>query len=137
MARWNKRPAGYGWDRLRGAAGPEQSRNASIAVPIVAERQRFPDFAAINNAALPVLPALVARWLPDGRQQGCEWVARNPRRVDRRPGSFRVNLRTGRWADFALADVRGGDPVSLAAYLSHQSQCDAARALAKMLGVPP
>ncbi len=115
MARWNKRPADYGWDRLCGAAGPEQSRNASIAVPIVAERQRFPDFAAINNAALRVLPALVARWLPDGRQQGYEWVARNPRRVDRRPGSFRVNLRTGRWADFALEAVSKGVewPVSM------------------------
>ena len=38
-------------------------------------------------------------------------------------------------ADFALADVRGGDPVSLAAYLSGRSQSDAARALADMLGV--
>ena len=115
--------------------GDKQSGNATVAFCTVAERRGFPDFAAINNAALPVLPALVVRWLPDGRRQGCEWVARNPCRVDRRPGSFRVNLQTGRWADFALEDVRGGDPVSLAAYLSGQSQSDAARALADMLGV--
>ena len=81
------------------------------------------------------LPALVERWLPDGRREGREWTARNPLRVDRRLGSFRVNLKTGRWADFALPDARGGDPVSLAAYLSGCSQSEAARALARMLGV--
>ena len=43
-------------------------------------------------------------------------MARNPTRPDRRPGSFKINLTTGRWADFATGD-RGGDPVSLAAYL--------------------
>ena len=41
----------------------------------------------------------------------------NPTRPDRRAGSFKVNLRTGRWADFATGD-KGGDAVSLAAYLS-------------------
>jgi hypothetical protein len=65
---------------------------------------------------------------------GHEWVARNPTRADRKPGSFRVNLRTGRWADFATGDA-GGDPVSLAAYLSGTGQAEAARALADMLGV--
>ncbi len=82
------------------------------------------------------LPALVERWLPDGRRVGCEWEARNPRRMDRRPGSFRINLKTGKWADFALADARGGDPVALAAYLNGCSQSEAARALTRMLGLP-
>ncbi len=135
MARKSTRPAGYGRDR-RCDVGGKQPGNATVAAHTVTERQGFPDFSAINKAALRVLPALVARWLPDGRQQGCEWVTRNPRRVDRRPGSFRVNLQTGRWADFALTDARGGDPVSLAAYLFGQSQSDAARALADMLGMP-
>ena len=44
--------------------------------------------------------------------------------------SFKVNLQTGQWADFTLADARGGDPISLAAYLSGASQAEAARALA-------
>jgi hypothetical protein len=61
-------------------------------------------------------------------------VARNPRRQDRHLGSFRVNLRTGRWADFATGD-RGGDVVSLAAFLAGISQADAARHLARMLGI--
>ncbi len=40
------------------------------------------DFGAINAAALPALPTLLRRWLPDGRQVGREYVARNPRRAD-------------------------------------------------------
>lgn len=92
------------------------------------------DFAVVNRAALARLPELCARWLPDGRRRGREFVARNPRRADRRTGSFSVNLVTGRWADFAV-DVRGGDPVSLAAYLGGLSQGEAARQLAHMLGV--
>jgi hypothetical protein len=92
------------------------------------------DFAAINRAALARLPDLCARWLPDGRRRGHEYITRNPKRADRRPGSFSVNLSTGRWADFAT-DARGGDPVSLAAYLSGKNQAHAARCLARMLGV--
>jgi len=92
------------------------------------------DFAAINRAALSALPALLARWLPDGARNGVEYVARNPRRSDRRPGSFSVNMRTGRWGDFATGD-KGGDPISLAAYLHGMRQIEAARALADMLGV--
>ena len=92
------------------------------------------DFSRVNAAALAALPALLDRWLPDGRKQGGEWVARNPKRSDRRAGSFSVNLRTGRWADFATGD-RGGDPVSLAAYLHDLRQAEAARRLAEMLGI--
>ncbi len=93
------------------------------------------DFAAVNRVALARLPDLLARWLPDGRLDGVEWVARNPRRADRRPGSFRINTRTGRWGDFATGD-KGGDPVSLAAYLANTSQLEAGRALHECLGVP-
>ena len=73
------------------------------------------DFAAINTAALAALPALLARWLPDGKAVGREYVALNPRRDDRHLGSFRINVTNGKWADFATGD-RGGDVVSLAAY---------------------
>lgn len=92
------------------------------------------DFDAINRSALASLPALLGRWLPDGRLVGREYEARNPRRADRRPGSFKVNVNTGKWADFAC-DAKGGDVVSLAAYLSGTGQAEAARALAGMLGV--
>lgn len=92
------------------------------------------DFESINRAALERLPDLCAQWLPDGRRRGREYIACNPRRTDRRAGSFSVNLNTGRWADFAVG-ARGSDPVSLAAYLSGLGQADAARRLAEMLGV--
>ena len=99
-----------------------------------ARRQRPLDFGAINRAALARLPDVLRRWLPDGRIEGREFVARNPTRPDRRLGSFKVNLDTGRWADFATSD-KGGDPISLAAYLAGISQVEAARELAAMLGL--
>ena len=92
------------------------------------------DFATINAAALAVLPSLLQRWAPGGVIRSAEYIVRNPTRADHRPGSFKVNIRTGRWADFATGDA-GGDVVSLAAYLSGTGQADAARALADMLGV--
>ncbi len=58
MARKSKRPADYGRDR-RCDVGGKRSGNATVAVYTFAKRQGFPDFAAINNAALRVLPALV------------------------------------------------------------------------------
>ena len=92
------------------------------------------DFAAINSAALARLPDILHRWLPGGRVEGREYVALNPTRADRRPGSFRINIDCGRWADFATGD-KGGDVVSLWAYLAGCGQADAARDLAAMLGI--
>ncbi|WP_458789589.1 hypothetical protein [Yoonia sp. MH D7] len=91
-------------------------------------------FAAVNAVCLPRLPSLVAQWLPEGRLQGHDWVALNPTRADRHAGSFRINVENGLWADFATDD-RGGDPISLYAYLNRLSQVAAARELAASLGV--
>ena len=92
------------------------------------------DFARINQAALAAFPAVLARILPGGKAIGRELVALNPRRADRRIGSFKVNRFNGRWCEFASGD-KGGDPVSLVAYLAGVSQGDAARLLAQMLGL--
>jgi hypothetical protein len=92
------------------------------------------DFAEINRAALAALPAVLARILPEGKYVGAEFVALNPMRDDHRLGSFKVNRYSGRWADFATGD-RGGDPISLVAYLNDVSQFEAARLLARMLGI--
>ena len=99
-----------------------------------ANRNRRVCFKAISSAAAVHLPALVRRWLPNGRRQGHEWVSRNPTRDDRKPGSFKINLCNGRWADFATG-VKGGDVISLAAHLFGLSQVAAARKLAAMLGI--
>ncbi len=93
------------------------------------------DFGVVNRAALNDLSAILERWLPRGRVEGDEYVALNPRRADKHLGSFKINLRTGRWADFAT-DATGGDPVSLTAYLAGCGQAEAARRLAAMLGIP-
>ncbi len=96
------------------------------------------DFTAVRYAVQWHVPDLVARWLPDGKKQGNEWVARNPMRDDREAGSFSVNLSSGSWADFATGD-RGSDLISLAAYLffaNHDKpQLEAARALSRTLGL--
>ena len=84
------------------------------------------DFAEINRAALAAFPAVLARILPGGKRVGAEIVALNPRRADRRLGSFKVNRYNGRWADFATGD-KGGDPISLVAYLADVSQGEAAQ----------
>jgi len=89
----------------------------------------------VNRAALAVLPPLLARWLPGRRIEGAEDVVLNPRRADHRPGSFRINTRTGCWADFAVEGVCGGDVVSLAAYLGGIRQAEAAERLSAMLGI--
>ncbi|MHC2467134.1 hypothetical protein [Bradyrhizobium embrapense] len=93
-------------------------------------------FARIASAARAQAESIVSRWLPSGRREGAEWIALNPTRGDAKPGSFKINLRTGSWADFATAD-RGGDLVSLAAYLFRLKQAEAALRVAGMLGLNP
>jgi len=92
------------------------------------------DFGAINAIALAQLPHLLACWLPDGRREGREYVALNPRRHDRSLGSFRINVTTGRWADFAVG-VKGGDVISLVSYLYQLPLREAAEELASRVGL--
>lgn len=94
------------------------------------------DFARVASTASGHAETLCRRWLPDGRRDGHEWVARNPKRADRHLGSFKVNINTGRWGDFAEG-AGGGDLVSLAAYLFEMSQRDAAIRISEMLGINP
>ncbi len=93
-------------------------------------------YRRIAEAARANSAAIATQWLPQGKRQGVEWCCLNPRRDDRRIGSFRINLRTGAWGDFAI-DERGGDLISLAAYLYGLSQAEAALKTAEMLGVNP
>jgi hypothetical protein len=90
--------------------------------------RRIADEAAANARTV------VGQWLPNGKKIGHEWTALNPRRADHRLGSFKVNLRTGAWSDFATGD-RGRDLISLAAYLFNLGQSEAALRIAQMLGI--
>jgi hypothetical protein len=96
--------------------------------------KRWIDFAAVRTAALPYALAICQRILPGGRVQGREYVVRNPKRADKRPGSFSVNLHNGCWGDFATGE-KGGDLISLVAWLFNMTQLEAARRLASLLSI--
>jgi hypothetical protein len=120
---------------LRLMKGPLSSALVGASHPQVLRRRAMTiDFGKINGAALAALPVLLQRWLPDGRRRGREYVARNPTRNDGHLGSFCINIATGRWADFADG-AKGGDVISLFAYLRGIRQADAARELALLLQV--
>lgn len=91
------------------------------------------DFRSIAAAALVNGRRLVQSWIPGGRFEGHEYTVKNPLRNDKTAGSFRINTRTGEWADFATND-KGGDLVSLYAYINQLKQSDAAREVAAILG---
>jgi AAA domain len=91
------------------------------------------DFDGINRAALSAGHRFLATLVPGGKLRGSEYVVLNPRRDDTKPGSFKINFKTGAWADFATTD-RGGDIISWLAYACGLSQGDAAREIADRLG---
>lgn len=93
-----------------------------------------PDFKKINGAALQRVDGVLERWAPGGKTRGREYVPRNPTRPDKKPGSFSINLDTGAWSDFATKD-KGGDLISLVAYIDQVKQGDAAQRLAAFLGM--
>ena len=125
--------AGHGGaGALRPSHGSQRHRTTNQIHNPIRALSRVVDFAAINQAALAVLVALLVRWLPTGRREGNEYVALNPHRADPHLGSFRINLRTGRWADFATGD-KGGDAIALVAFLEGCSQVEAALRLACLL----
>jgi len=117
----NKRgPAAFGLKKV--------SAGNLVLAPIHVEIQR------IANAALLAADNLLVDWLPDGTRKGKEYWPTNPVRGDRKSGSFSINVHTGKWNDFASGD-KGGDLVSLLAYLRGCSQIEAARILAGQLGL--
>lgn len=93
------------------------------------------DFGGIKAAALSNAHSLLPELLPGGRFEGDEYVVRNPLRNDQKPGSFKINSKTGKWSDFAT-EKGGGDLISLVAYLRGSTQLDAARELAAKVGIP-
>lgn len=96
------------------------------------ERAPRVDIPTVARAALPHLAELCRRWLPAGRLSGREWICGDLR--GNAGESCRVNLVTGRWGDFAEGRF-GGDAVSLAAAIHGLSQIEAARRVARMLGM--
>jgi len=92
------------------------------------------DYSRIAFVAHTRSGLLLDEWLPGGRVCGREYVVLNPTRADKHQGSFSINLETGRWADFATG-VKGGDFISLYAFIKNISQAQAAVSIARMLGI--
>lgn len=91
------------------------------------------DIQRIAQAALSRAETFLPDWLPGGHWEGAEW-----RCGDLSGGkgkSFGANAKTGRWSDFASGES-GGDLVSLyAAIFCGGKQGDAARRLAREMGM--
>ncbi|EXJ14864.1 DUF927 domain-containing protein [Imhoffiella purpurea] len=118
------------------AQAPVHLERQDVAAEPSANRPPRVDIKDTARAALDAAESICRHWLPEGKRQGPEWIARNPTRHDETPGSFAVNVTTGKWSDFATGD-KGGDLVSLVAYLEGLSQGEAAGQLAAWLGVAP
>lgn len=114
--------------------GPLTARQMA-AVEKIARAEARPDFAAINRAASERAEDVCRRLLPGGARLGRYWAAGD---LGGGAGkSLRVRLdgeRAGAWIDNATGE-KGGDFVSLAAAVARMSQAEAARNLARMLGV--
>lgn len=94
-------------------------------------------FKQVAGAALDCFAAVMDELgLSGGKQSGPEYLPLNPRRDDHTPGSLSINRAKGAWMEGATGD-KGGDLVSLAAYVWMCSQGDAAERLAKFLGIAP
>lgn len=91
-------------------------------------------FAEIAGAALNACESLLAAWLPGGKVQSGEYKVTNPLRSDSHVGSFSINIRSGKWGDFATTDAAGNDLISLYAYLNGMEQHNAAFEVAEMIG---
>jgi len=74
------------------------------------------DYTLLASILLDDIENLLQIWLPDGKRTGHEYTALNPTRSDIKLGSFKINLLTGKWSDFATGD-NGGNLITLYAYL--------------------
>jgi hypothetical protein len=88
------------------------------------------DYKGIADELLLNAERYVREWLPGGVKQGNEYLPLNPKRDDKKPGSFSINVKTGAWLEGATGD-KGGDLLSLYAYINNMSQGEAAKALSE------
>lgn len=94
------------------------------------------NYHEINQLLLLSATTILKKWLPEGRFEGDEYVALNTKRHDTKLGSFKTNIRTGVWNDFAIG-VGGRDLISLYAYIKDLSQSEAARQLYEYIWSSP
>lgn len=71
-------------------------------------RLATPDFQATDEEALYHAEDVLRELVPDGDLVGEEYTALNPTRDDSEPGSFKFNVCTGLWGDFATEETGVG-----------------------------
>jgi len=77
---------------------------------------------------------VMSHWLPAGRYDEYDYVARNLKSSEGKHWSLAINIASGHWFDFAM-EKEGGDLVSLVAHLEGVTQSKAARMLASFLSI--
>jgi putative DNA primase/helicase len=91
----------------------------------------------VERSLLSRCPTLLYDWLPEGRQQGQYYCCANL--AGGRGDSLKVNLRSGKWADWAQQGVKGtsgSNLVSLFAAVKSIEWKDALHQLGEQYGVP-
>lgn len=90
------------------------------------------DFEKLAATLLSRSRTLLPEWLPGGRLVGQEYTCGSIR--GEQGDSFKVNVNTGKWSDFATGE-KGGDLTSLYAAINGVDQGKAAKTLAERVGV--
>lgn len=92
------------------------------------------NFDDLNRTLIAYTRGLLPQLLPRGKFEGHEYVALNPKRFDRKLGSFRINCRTMVWCDFATND-KGKGFISLYCYLNEVKPLQAALDLTSTVNI--
>lgn len=85
------------------------------------------DFGGLNRALIQRAEELLSDWFPQGKLRGREFCVGNL--SGSQGDSLKVNIDTGKWADFAQ-DIRGHDLISLYAKINGFKNLQAAERLA-------
>ncbi|HRF07515.1 MAG TPA: DUF5906 domain-containing protein [Xanthobacteraceae bacterium] len=75
---------------------------------------------------------LLAKWFSNGKRVRDEWVVGNL--ANEAGESLKINIKSGRWCDFALPELKGGDLISLYAAKQNISYSEAVRQLSSEVG---
>lgn len=88
------------------------------------------DFNDINLQAQTNIGNFLYSWLPGGDLHGDDYCPLNPTRIDKHKGSFRINMKTAQWHDFATGE-KGQGLISLYAYIKNITFLESAKFIAE------
>jgi len=86
------------------------------------------DFALLKQKYRRNPVSVLQQLVGQGKIEGSDYVALNPKRKDGRLGSFRIDIKTGRYHDFATGD-KGGSIIDLVAFVYNCGIVEAAQRL--------